>query len=101
MNHTTDGWPTAQAAKSKEDVAVAKKSGPQTYDVQPAKGGPGWDVVEEGGPKVSHHQTKPPAVAKAVQQAKQAELGEVRIKREDGTIQDERTYGKDPYPPKG
>ena len=73
-----------------------------TYDVQPAKGRSGWDVVEERSrERVSHHHTKPPAIEKAVEKAKQAPLGEVRIKRQDGTIQDERTYGKDPYPPKG
>ncbi|MEK6225576.1 MAG: DUF2188 domain-containing protein [Chloroflexota bacterium] len=74
----------------------------QTYDVQPAKSRSGWDVVKEGtGQTVSHHRTKPPAIDNAVAKAKQQPLGEVRIKREDGTIQDERTYRKDPYPPKG
>ncbi len=74
----------------------------QTYDVEPAKGRSGWDVVKEGSAMpVSHHKTKDPAIDSAVAKAKQAELGEVRIKRLDGTIQDERTYGKDPYPPKG
>ncbi len=74
----------------------------QTYDVQPAKGRSGWDVVKEGtATPVTHHRTKEPAIASAVSKAKQSPLGEVRIKRLDGTIQDERTYGKDPYPPKG
>ncbi len=74
----------------------------QTFDVQPAKGRPGWDVVREGsGKPLSHHRTKDPAIDSAVAKAKRADLGEVRIKRLDGTIQDERTYGRDPYPPKG
>ena len=75
----------------------------QTYDVQPAKGRPGWDVVKEGagGTPISHHRTKEPAIDSAVAKAKHEPLAEVRIKRLDGTIQDERTYGKDPYPPKG
>jgi len=72
-----------------------------TYDVQPAKQRGGWDVVKEGGAAVSHHQTKPPAIESAVRHAKHEPLGEVRIKGRDGKIQDERTYGKDPYPPKG
>jgi hypothetical protein len=27
--------------------------------------------------------------------------GQVVIRKKDGTIQEERTYGKDPFPPKG
>lgn len=81
---------------------MAAGSRRQSYDVQPAKGRAGWDVVKEGTPTpISHHRTKDPAIDSAVAKAKHADLGEVRIKRLDGTIQDERTYGKDPYPPKG
>lgn len=81
---------------------MAGSSKRQTYDVQPSKRGAGWDVVKEGGSAtISHHRTKPPAIESAVAKAKQADKGEVRIKRQDGTIQDERTYGKDPFPPKG
>ena len=72
-----------------------------TYDVQPAKQRSGWDVVKERGSTVSHHNTKEPAIESAVRRAKQESQGEVRIKGRDGKIQDERTYGKDPYPPKG
>jgi uncharacterized protein DUF2188 len=76
---------------------MARGSRRQTYDVQPAKGHNGWDVVKEKtGVRISHHQTKPSAIEKAVKTAKQSELGEVRIKRQDGTIQDERTYGPRP-----
>ncbi|MDQ2913897.1 MAG: DUF2188 domain-containing protein [Chloroflexota bacterium] len=80
---------------------MAKSPHRVTYDVQPAKQKSGWDVVKEGGGVVSHHRIKDPAIDAAVKQARREPLGEVRIKREDGTIQDERTYGKDPYPPKG
>jgi len=72
-----------------------------TYDVQRAKEQGGWDVVKERGSTVSHHNTKEPAIESAVRRAKQESLGEVRIKGLDGKIQDERTYGEDPYPPKG
>lgn len=81
---------------------MANRPQRQRFDVQPAKQKSGWDVVREGGGQVvSHHRTKDLAVDAAVREARRAPLGEVRIKREDGTIQDERTYGKDPYPPKG
>ena len=33
--------------------------------------------------------------------SKNQELGQVVIHKQDGTIQTEHTYGKDPYPPKG
>ena len=33
--------------------------------------------------------------------AKNQPLGQLKIHKKDGTIQEERTYGKDPYPPKG
>jgi hypothetical protein len=45
---------------------------------------------------------KEPAVREGAKQAR-GECGESQlvIHRKDGTIQDERTYRKDPYPPKG
>jgi hypothetical protein len=33
--------------------------------------------------------------------AKNQPLGQLVIHKGDGTIQEERTYGKDPFPPKG
>ena len=33
--------------------------------------------------------------------AKKAPLGQIKIHKQDGTIQTEHTYGQDPYPPKG
>lgn len=70
------------------------------YEVAPTKGGGGWDVKRDG-QKVSHHNKKAPAVKKATVEAKKEGNSQVRIKKTDGKIQEERTYGKDPYPPKG
>jgi hypothetical protein len=46
------------------------------------------------------HAAKDAAVKRSVQLGKRHH-GEVRIKGKDGRIQDERTYARDPYPPKG
>ena len=49
----------------------------------------------------SSYDTKAEAKARAKELAKKQVLGQVIIHKEDGTIQTEHTYGKDPYPPKG
>ena len=49
----------------------------------------------------SSHDTKAEAVDRAKELAKNQDLGQVVIHKQDGTIQTEHTYGKDPYPPKG
>lgn len=72
------------------------------YEVAPAKGG--WKVTRAGQwwgawPK------KRAAVAEAVGGARTdlqaGNLSQLIIKRLDGTIQDERTYGRDPQKTKG
>jgi hypothetical protein len=69
------------------------------YDVAPDGGE--WKV-ETGGTTVRLYDTKEPAIDEAVRRAKAHEGdAQVVIRRKDGTIQDERTYGHDPYPPKG
>jgi hypothetical protein len=44
---------------------------------------------------------KKQAVASVKEIAKSLRLGQLKIHRKDGTIQEERTYGKDPFPPRG
>lgn len=44
---------------------------------------------------------KATAIDKAVELAKKNQPSQLLIHRADGTIEDERTYGDDPYPPKG
>ncbi len=62
----------------------------------------GWKVKEENASKaLSKHDTKDDAVNRAKEVAKNQDLGQVVIHKQDGTIQTEHTYGKDPYPPKG
>jgi uncharacterized protein YdaT len=61
-----------------------------------------WKVKKENSQRAtSVHDTKDDAVKQATEQAKQKDLSQVIIHKKDNTIQEERTYGKDPYPPKG
>jgi hypothetical protein len=72
----------------------------KTWDVEPRADGT-WAVQREG---TSHadslRQNKPAAVARGADLGRRNH-GELRIKGRDGKIQDERTYGNDPYPPRG
>lgn len=62
----------------------------------------GWAVKRENTAKASEIKpTKEQAVKIATNQAKKAGLGQVVIHGQNGKIQEERTYGHDPYPPKG
>ena len=72
------------------------------YHVTPAKKSGGWNVKKEGNQKASsHHPKKTDAIAQGKKLAKKAPLGQIKIHKQDGTIQTEYTYKKDPYPPKG
>lgn len=50
---------------------------------------------------LSTHVVKDDAVDAGVKVAKANQPSELVICRMDGTIEDKRTYGDDPYPPKG
>jgi hypothetical protein len=67
------------------------------YFVAPSKGD--WAVTSNGR-TIRRYSTKQQAVDDAVVRAKAAK-GQLVIKKADGTIQSERTYGHDPYPPAG
>ncbi|MGD8718183.1 MAG: DUF2188 domain-containing protein [Candidatus Zixiibacteriota bacterium] len=61
-----------------------------------------WKVKREGADRASStHDTKEEAVDKARELAKNNEPSQIIIHKQDGKIQEERTYGNDPYPPKG
>ena len=61
-----------------------------------------WTVKERGVDRPLHGEsTKVVAVDKAAEIARNDEPSQLLIKRADGTIEDERTYGNDPYPPAG
>jgi hypothetical protein len=72
----------------------------EVYHVTPNPKG-GWDVKKEGGQRASAHlDKKTDAMAKGKELAKAAGLGQIKIHGQDGQIQTEHTYGKDPekYP---
>ncbi|TDQ38635.1 DUF2188 domain-containing protein [Aureibacillus halotolerans] len=61
-----------------------------------------WKVKKTGAEKASGlYNLKTEAIDAAVTFAKNNQPSQVIIKNKDGKIEDERTYGNDPYPPKG
>ena len=73
----------------------------KTYHVTP-NGDGGWKVKAEGASRAAGvHEEKAPAIAQARDLAKSAGLGQVVIHNQKGRIQEERTYGQDPFPPRG
>jgi Uncharacterized protein conserved in bacteria (DUF2188) len=72
----------------------------KTYDVSPGDGG--WGVKAREAKRASaRFDTKAEAVERGKELAKKAREGQLVIRKQDGTIQEERTYRNDPYPPKG
>lgn len=62
----------------------------------------GWNVKKENAQRASgNFDTKNEAVQRSKELAKNAPLGQIKIHGQDGKIQTEHTYGKDPYPPGG
>ena len=62
----------------------------------------GWAIKRESTSKASEiKSTKEQAIKTAINQAKKSGLGQVVIHGQNGKIQEERTYGQDPYPHKG
>jgi hypothetical protein len=61
-----------------------------------------WDVKIEGQKHpLSSHNKKDEAIQNVVTTAKKYPHSQVKIHRQDGTFQEERTYGDDPHPPDG
>jgi hypothetical protein len=61
-----------------------------------------WKVKTEGAQRAAKiYDNKEDAVQKAIGMAKGEKPSQVIIQKQDGKIQEERTYGDDPYPPKG
>ena len=61
-----------------------------------------WSVKGEGAQRaLKNFENKKDAVEFGRQVAKNADLGQLKIQKQDGTFQKEYTYGKDPYPPEG
>ena len=91
------GQPEKTKSNQEEKTMPTRK----VYHVTPGKDG-GWKIKEETASRASSsHETKVEAIARAKELAKKQELGQIVIHKQDGSIQTEHTYGKDPYPPKG
>jgi hypothetical protein len=58
-------------------------------------------AVTHAGSTVSTHSTKPAANLAGAVLARQNEPSQLIIHTMDGKIEDERTYGGDPFPPRG
>ncbi len=72
----------------------------KTYDVSPK--GDQWTVKQRGADRaVGNFDKKSVAVERAREVAKNQPLSQVVVRKQDGSIQTEYTYGRDPYPPKG
>lgn len=62
----------------------------------------GWDVKKQGEKTpLGHFDTKSNAVGYGKTVAKGAELGQIKIHKQDGKMQTEHTYGNDPREKKG
>lgn len=59
-----------------------------------------WKVTLNG-VRLSGFDTKKEAVDHGIAVAKANQPSSLRIHKADGTIEEERTYGSDPYPPPG
>jgi hypothetical protein len=68
------------------------------YDVVPS--GAQWRVTHLSA-TLSTHQLKEVAITAGVTVARANQPSQLIIHRQDGTIEDERTYGNDPFPPRG
>lgn len=71
----------------------------KVYDVSPD--GNGWKVQQRNGNYRSNHSTKAAAISTGTTVARANAPSQLVIRRADGTIEDERTYSNDPYPPRG
>lgn len=70
------------------------------YDVSPNSGR--WSVKKRGAVSAAGtFDTKEAAVSFGVTLARNNMPSQLVIRRADGTIEEERTYGDDPYPPAG
>lgn len=72
------------------------------YHIVPDTNKGGWKVKKENSERASSiHLTKDEAIEQAKQFAKKNPLSQIIVHKQDGTIQIEWTYGKDPRKYKG
>ena len=61
-----------------------------------------WQVTKTGNTRaLKHFETKQPAIDYGVEIARNNQPSQLTIKNQNGQIEDERTYGDDPFPPAG
>jgi hypothetical protein len=72
----------------------------KVWDVEAREDGT-WAVQREGSMRADSHPSGKDAAFKRSVELGKRHQGEVRIKDQDGRMQDEWTYTRDPYPPKG
>lgn len=68
-------------------------------DVTPDDKSGGW--LTKRGSRATRYDTKQAALSAAVEQARRSGNAQVVIRKKDGTIQSERTYGGDPRRTRG
>jgi hypothetical protein len=68
-------------------------------DVSPD--GDEWVVKKRGSERAFRRFDRKADAVKIGRGLAKRQQGQVVIRKKDGTIQEERTYGKDPFPPKG
>jgi hypothetical protein len=90
----TDSPAGESVNRDKEVGLMARKQ----YFVVPD--GTNWQVKHEG-QVLSNHVLKTQAIDAGVKVAKANAPSQLKIMRQNGTIEDERTYGDDPFPPRG
>ena len=79
---------------------MSKKPDRTTYWVSPS--GDDWKVKLEGASRsAAVFEDKTDAIARAKQLAQQSTLGQIIVQSQNGRIQFENTYGKDPRRTKG
>lgn len=61
----------------------------------------GWAIRREGAERASAVLPTKEEAVKRAREISQREGGSIVIHKENGQIQEERTYREDPYPPKG
>jgi len=72
-----------------------------TYHVTPHPEG-GWQGILEGADRASvKGDNKQAVLERTIELAKNNTPSSVRIHSQEGKLQEERSYGSDPFPPKG
>lgn len=70
------------------------------YHITKSKTGAGWDLKKEGGDRASLKADTKAEIVKATSEFLQGKGGSVKIHKENGQIQEERTYPRSADPKK-